>query len=203
MPVFVALVAVLAVGACRDEPTTGLGDAQSLDDARDVDAEDAGGADVGIGVDAIVDGGADAGAACALDGPFILEYQAGQSTGFTSNCMPVVAPDPTRLTLDAVQLTNLMSMRITGVTFADFAVVDVTTGVVVQRIEVAASVPFPSSFEPGQAWDAVLTKTSGEDVGVEVCRYCGDEVALRIRFETDNLGCFFEQVDIGPMRCVF
>lgn len=200
---------LLVAPACRDETTTGLGDAALrddgaiADDARaDVgpDARSPDAAEPDAGRDAAAP---DAGPPCEPDGPLIFEYLEEAPAGYAADCMPAVPPDPTSMALDFVQLSNLMGMRITGVDFTDFEIVDPTTGVVIQRIEVDTFVPFPTSFEPGEAWGSVLTKTGGDEVGSEVCGYCGDEVALRIRIVSDNQGCFFEQVGIGAMRCTF
>jgi hypothetical protein len=82
-------------------------------------------------------------------------------------------------------------------------IVDVAEGVTVQEIEVDTFVPFPSNLEPDESWASVLTKTSGDGVGAEACRACGNAVALRIRFAADNRGCFFEETEIGTMGCAF
>jgi len=195
------------LGACSEADPAGLDDAGRsgpdrpvLGDAADAAPPDSGDAGFDGGPDA-QDGG-DAGPSCADDGPLVLSFVEAAPSGYSANCMPVVAPDPARLELDFLRLEN-PGPAVTGLEVTRVVVRSKATDRTLQEIVLDPFVPFPERLDRGETWSSLVTKTSGSREAEAICGACGDPVELKMTFESPDTGCFRERVDIGDLACAF
>lgn len=199
------ILAGLTAAGCNEEGSREL----SGDDAGLADILDATPADVDGGrsdsgdASAADDGGrTDAGPACADDGPLVITYVEEFSGGYAANCMPVVPPDPTRLSLDYIELAN-PGPSVEGLRVERVSILRAETLENLQDVELDPFVPYPTRLDRGVSWASLVTKVSGSEVGEAFCSRCGDEVLLEMEFESASDGCFRERVAIGTLQCAF